>query len=84
MARGEEIRHHQASAGSVKFSFTVSEPTVSLVKAKVDPKPPRPPFIDRNLKAGKLVLKEGVREAIVESIKWILGLKSQPAQAPQP
>ena len=47
------------------------------------PKPPRPPFLDRNLKAGKFVLKEGAREAIVEFIKWILGLKSPPAQAPQ-
>ena len=46
------------------------------------PKPPGSSFIDRNLKAGKLVLKEGVREAIVESIKWIIGLKSPPAQAP--
>ena len=84
MAREEEIRPHQVSAGSVKFSFTVSEPTVSLVKAKVDPKPPRPPFIDRNLKAGKFVLKEGAREAVVGLIKWLLlGRKRQPAEAEQ-
>lgn len=46
------------------------------------PEPPEKPptFIDRNLKAGRLVLREGAREAVVEFIKWLLlGRKRQPA-----
>ncbi len=45
-------------------------------------KPPRPPFIDRNLKAGKFVLKEGTGEAVWEIIKWLVsGRKREPAIA---
>lgn len=62
-------------------------PTISasVTKRPPDPpaKPPGPSFIDRNLKAGKFVLKEGAREAVVELIKLFLGLKRPPAQAPQ-
>ena len=48
------------------------------------PKPHRPPFIDRNLKAGKFVLKEGGREAVWEIIKWLVsGRKLEPAIAQQ-
>ena len=70
--------------------LTAGEPSVSLilegVSVSLEPpvKPPKPPFIDRNLKAAKLVLKEGAREAIVETIKWfLLGRKRQPAEAGQ-
>lgn len=54
--------------------------SIRVTKVAPDPpvKPSGPSFIDRNLRAGKFVLKEGVREAIVESIKGLLGLKSQP------
>ena len=76
------------------MQLIAGETSISMSRLVVSPKPwekpPEPPenpsgpsFIDRNLKAGKFVLKEGVREAIVESIKGLLGLKSQPDQAPQ-
>ena len=45
------------------------------------PKPPNSPFIDRNWKAAKFLLKGAARETIVEFIKgFFLGRKRQPAQ----
>lgn len=56
-------------------------PGVGRAVLSIAKPPEKPPsFIDRNLKAGKLVLKEGAREAVVEFIKWLLlGRKRQPA-----
>ena len=56
------------------------------VKPPESRKPPRPPWHrrlkDRHLDAGKLALKEAIREAIVGVIKWLFfGRKRQPAQA---
>ena len=71
---------HNVNAGRVTVSVTLSQAQVTVTRRSR--KPPRPPFIDRNLEAGKVVLKETIREAIVESIKWLLsGRKRQPTQA---
>ena len=64
----------------ISVTATIGKPTLIVRQ------PTKPPwhrrFIDRNLRAATLLLKEATREAIVESIKWLLfGRKRQPAQA---
>ena len=67
----------------VELNFTATAKLNTVPKPPA-PKPPRPPFIDRNLKAGKFVLKEGAREAVWEIIKWLVsGRKREPAIAQQ-
>ena len=54
----------------IRASVTLHGGLVGSISATAQlgpvPKPPRPPFLDRNLKAGKFVLKEGARLAA----KW--------------
>ena len=70
--------------GSVIIETPPPTIEVRVPTAAPDPpvKPPRPPFIDRNLEAGKVVFREAIREVVVECVKWLLsGRKRQPAQA---
>ena len=78
----QEPKMHRVNAGSVKFTFSLPEPKVTLTPGVKPAKPPRlRRFKDQNWKAAKFFSKEVAREAIVESIKWLLfGRKRQPAQ----
>ena len=81
------MAEYRVNANPARFSITIPE---AVGTAKPPAKPPRPPFIDRNLKAGKFVLKIvkwlGQIGSAIGGWKTLLelfDLKRQPAQAPQ-
>ena len=75
------MANHQVNAGSVRWSFTIPEPRGSLVKAKVDPKPPgKPPwqrFMDLNVNAMKKFVPWLVSNLTWELGKGLLGFRRQ-------
>ena len=83
------MREPKIHKGSATMTYNGPKIIHSTRVTKVSPvKPPDPPtkppwrrFMDLNWKMGKPILKEGAREAFVETIKWLLGFKRQPAPA---